>query len=652
MSDNSLKWIPLGGMELSAANLAPVEKLRKFGFSLMFNEFGSEKLTKAGLCIYDVLAEKENPNILLITSNSELYGWYRILTTGIGADFKIVTGVAGAIVFFSKDCPNLFLMSSDALKMPNGLKEKIDADFVWDLIIIDEEQSFSVPDYNYYKEQLPWKTEKLVIAASFPAKKDEDKAAIADLVKSLLADAEQAAVADDIDLGIDSAALDYDSPVSRYFDKRVYKGEMKRNIEFREYAFDDSVASGLRRKTELRTGMPVYRYGGNVFEDYDSDEIKRTYMKPSYMRSDIEDLRAYDKKLDSFITLIDEILADEKNRAIVYCSDKNTLDYLRKVLAALYKGQGIVKTARGELFNYEDIIRKLRVDDSTKYPRIVLGVDNLGAVGDAFDRINYIINYELPDNAAKLERRYTRHGCANEADRKFIIFRDKNNMFDSQVLDKALYGGLLSGFCGETPVRNVLLDIDSKAQHLGVVIADLKYIADYASQVDNCFDLIKRVKCDYALWHGVEKISGAKQLAEFASKRLELICGALGINKDASEDEIAAAINGLSGLCYVTDGVINKVSDDKLSVLAASFDVDYKKQSFAREAVDGVVNAKKHIDELHAQENFHQLVKNELAALTDCIQYSVLFGIWRYRVREQDSKRSFRDYIKIYNDGI
>lgn len=650
MSDNSLKWIPLGGMELSAANLAPVEKLRRFGFSLMFNEFGSEKLTKAGLCIYDVLAEKENPNILLITSNSELYGWYRILMTGIGADFKIITGVSDAIVFFSKDCPNLFLMSADALTKPHGLKEKADADFVWDLIIIDEEQCFGVPDYSYYKEQLPWKTEKLVITASFPAKNEEDKAALADLIKSLMADAEQAAAADDIDLGIDCAALDYDSPVSRYFDRRVYKGEMKRNIQFCEYAFDDAVAGGLRRKIELRTGMPVYRYGGNVFEDYDSDEIKRTYMKPSYMRSDIEDLRAYDKKLDSFIALLDEILADEKNRAIVYVSDKNTLEYLRKVLTALYKGQ--VKTARGELFNYEDIIRKLRVDDSAKYPRIVLGVDSLGAVGDAFDRINYIINYELPDNAAKLERRYTRHGCANEADRKFIIFRDKNGMFDSQVLDKVLYGGLLSGFCGETPVRNVLFDIESRAQHIGAVVADLKYIAGYAGQVDNCFDLIKRVKCDYALWNGVEKISGAKQLADFASKRLEYICSALGVAADASEEDIAAAINALSGLCCIKDGVITKVSGDKLSALASSFDADYKQQSFAKEAVDGVVNAKKHIDELHAQDNFHQLVKNELAALTDCIQYSVLFGIWRYRVREQDSVRSFRDYIKIYNDGI
>ncbi|MDE5808554.1 MAG: 16S rRNA (cytidine(1402)-2'-O)-methyltransferase, partial [Muribaculaceae bacterium] len=41
-------------------------------------------------------------------------------------------------------------------------------------------------------------------------------------------------------------------------------------------------------------------------------------------------------------------------------------------------------------------------------------------------------------------------------------------------------------------------------------------------------------------------------------------------------------------------------------------------------------------------------VCREISKLHDCIQYSVLYGIWKYRAKEQDSDRSFRDYIKIY----
>lgn len=651
MSGNTLKWIPLGGMELSAANVAPAEKLRKFGFSLMCNEFGSEKLTKAGLCIYDVLAEKESPNILLITSNTELYGWYRILMTGIGADFKIITGASNALVFFSQNCPNLFLMSSDALSKANGLKAKAPSGFEWDLIIIDEEQSTGTPDYGFYKAQLPWKAEKLLIVAPTPVRKDEDKAALAELVKSILSDPALAAEADSLEFSEDCSKLDMEDPVSRYFDSSVYDGSIKRNIIFRDYELDEARLNGLRRRIDLRSGLPVYKYGGNVYEDYDCEEQKNTYQKNSYTRSDVEDLRAFDKKLDSFLTLIDEILSENK-RAIVYCCEKDTIDYLRKVISCVYPGGNTVKAAMGELFTNEDIIRKFRVDDSTTYPKIVLGVDSLGAVGDALDRIDYIINYELPTSAALLERRMTRHEAKREAERKFVIFRDKNKQFDSRVLDKVLYGSIASAFCKGLPSRNILLDIEDKGEHIANVFDDLKYVVSYAGEVDSCFDLIKKFKGDYSAF-GTDKINTAKQLAEFADKLLERICKAFGVDKSASRDDIIAAINGLSGLCIMKDGRIEMVSADKLSDMSASFkDEGWKKLSFADEAVNGVSDAKKHIDELHSGENFHLHIKNELAELTDCVQYSVLLGIWRYRVREQDSVKSFREYIKIYNDGI
>ncbi|MBQ8171666.1 MAG: hypothetical protein IJZ95_06745 [Oscillospiraceae bacterium] len=650
MSENSLKWIPLGGMELSAANLAAAEKLRKFGFSLMFSEFGSEKLTKAGLCIYDVLAEKEKPNILLITSTSELYGWYRILMTGIGADFKIFSGASNAITFFSENCPNLCLMSSEALAKQSGIKAKADKDFVWDLIVIDEEQSSKVPDYAFYKEQIPWKAEKLLITAPFPAKKGENKEALADLIKSVLADPALAAEADSLMFNSDMSKLDADIPAMRYFDQRVYNGSMKRNILFREYEMDEAKLTGLRRRMDLRSGLPVYKYGGNVFEDYDCEMYRATYFKASYTRSDVEELRAFDKKLDSFICLMDDIMAEGK-RSIVYCCDKNTIDFLRKVISCLY-GKNVVKVAKGELFTKGDILRKLNVDDSTVYPAVVLGVDSLGAVGDALDRIDYIINYELPTSAALLERRMTRHGTKNEAERKFIIFSDKNKLFDARVLDKALYGSIVSGFCGALPTRNILLDIDSKGDHLCNVFDDLKYVVSYANEVDNCFDLIKKFKGDYT-GYNTEKISSAKQLAEFADKLLTRICNAFGLTKDSTHDDIKAAIDALSGLCVINDGRLEKVSDAELSAMSASFnDESWKQLPFATEAVNGVADAKKHIDELHSGENFHLNIKTELSELGDSIQYPVLFGIWRYRVREQDSTRSFREYIKIHNEGI
>lgn len=651
MSGNSVKWIPLGGIDLSAANLAPAEKLRKFGFSLVCCEFGSEKLTKAGLCIYDVLAEKESPNILLITSRRVLYGWYRILMTGIGADFKVVSGAANEIVFFSQDSSNLYLMPSEALNSANGLKAKVPQDFVWDLVIIDDEQNTGVPDYGFWKEQLPWKTERLLMITQFPANSDEDKAALSGMVKQLLSDEEQASAADELDLSVSGLPLDYGTPVLSAGDKRIYNGEIKRSVSFVNYGCDESFLSGLRRRIDIRTGLPNYKYGGNIFEEYDVDETKWVYQKAAYTPSDVAELRSADKKLDEFLKLTDEVMSQENSRAIVYCCDKNTVEYLRKTLTAMYPGSGVVKAARGELFSNRDILRKLNVDDRTTYPKLIIATDDIGAVGDGLDRVTHVINYELPVSPVLLERRMTRHGAKNENQRSFIIFRDSNKLFDSRMLDKVLFGGLADAFFGDMPARNILLDIDIKAECLSNLIADLRYTESYASEVDNCYDLIRKFKGDYEAL-GAGKINNAKQLAEFAGKLLAKVCGFFGVSKDASQEDIAAALASLTGLCAVNDGALAPVNGEMLSKIAASLDQDPAGQPFGEEAIAGVEAAHKHIDELHSGSNYHLMIKNDIQSLNDCIQYPVLYGVWRYRVREQDSVRSFKDFIRIYNDGI
>ena len=637
-------------MELSAANLAPAEKMRRFGFSLMCCEFGSEKLTKAGICIYDVLAEKETPNILLVTSSREIYGWYRILMTGIGADFKVVSGAANEIVFFSEGSSNLFLVPFEALEGAGGLKAKIPADFKWDLILIDDEQAADVPDYKRLQDNIPWKTERLLVMTQFPAKTSEDCAALSSLVKGLLSDEEQHEAVDAVGFGADNLPLSADDPVLLAGDRRIYAGGIKRNIEFVDYTLDSGMLSGMRRRMDIRSGLPSYKFGGALFEDYDVDGLKETLKKPVYTPSDVAELRGTDKKLDEFLRLTDRITAGENDRAIVYCCDKNTVEYLRKVLAAVYSA-GAVKLARGDLFSNRDILRKLSVDDSTTYPKIILSMDDIGTVGEGLDRVNYVINYELPGSPVLLERRMTRHGAEHENDRHFVIFRDSNGLFDSRMLSKVLYAALPDAFCGNIPGRNVLLDTDEKAGLIRDLIADLKYTQSYSSDVDNCYDLIKKFKGEYELL-GAAKIANAKQLAEFSGKLLDKVCRFYGVSRDASPEDVAAAVGSLTGLCIVNDGALVPVSDDVLEKTAASLDADPASGPFGEEAVAGLAQAHSRINELHSGENYHLMIKNDIQSLNDCIQYPVLYGVWRYRVREQDSVRSFRDFIRIYNDGM
>lgn len=651
---SNFKWMPLACLDLSAGNLAAAEKLRKFGFAVNCSEFGADKYTKSSLGIYDVLANNENPNILIITDSSGLYGWYRVLVTSIGADFKVITSAPKPLVYFSNEGSGLYLISSDTFFGDNVIKSKLSHSFLWDLVIIDEETNPEVPDYNKYRSNFPWATKRLMINSPFPAKSDEDKAAMAELIKAVMNDRELADTALQMQFGKSSAGLYDDTPVMRYFDKSVYQGS-PRNISFVEYTFDDSVMSNIRRRVDLRSGLPVYRYGGNVFEEYDCEKYekeKKIYSKPYFGRSDVEDLRAFDKKLDSFLSLCERELADPESRIMVYCCDEQTQNYLNKVLLCMYGGTD-VRLAKEEYIHKGDIVRKLSTEDGKGAARIIIGGDNLGPAGggiDSIDNITCIVNYELPLSPVLLERRWTRHGGANESKRKFVIFRDTNKVFDSCVLDKTLYLKIGDLFCGELPARNILLDIPGKAERINALISDLKYIRDFARQVDNCLDLIKKVKCEYSVAEAAA-ISDKKQLGGFASMMLEGLYKLLGINEQSSADDIAAAVNSLSGLCVMEDGVISKVlGTDRM---AASFEDDgYTNLSFAAEAVKGLVDAKAEIDEFHKGENFHLKIKQEIIGLRDTIQYPVLFGIWKYRAMEQDSDRSFKDYIKIYNDGI
>lgn len=644
---SNFKWMPLAGLNLSAANLAAAEKLRRFGFAVNCGEFGSEKYTKAGLCIYDVLAEKENPNILIVTKNSELYSWYRVMVTGLGADFKIITGAPNALLFFNEFGAGLYLMSSETLFGDNVLKKKANKNFLWDLIIIDEELNGGVPDYKKYRENLVWCSDRLLINTPFPAKTDDDKAELISLVKSVLSDSEKAEKADEIGFDAGASRLDEESAVMRYFDVPAYSDKFVRKVTFVEYGFDEDTMVNLRRRVDLRSGLPAYRFGGNVFEAYDCEKFekeRRAYIKSSYTRSDVEDLRTFDKKLDSLLKYLDE----ENGRVMIYCCDKETAEYLRKALTCMYGAD--VRVARDELSRPEDIARKLSVNVESDHPRILIGTDSLGTVGDGMSGVDCIINYELPLSPALLERRMTRHGSAKEAERKFVIFRDKNNLFDTCALEKVLYLQLENGFCGKLPARNILLDVPEKADCLNNLIGDLKYIRGVAKEIDNCLDLIKKVKCEYAIPE-TQTIANSKQLAEFAENMLDRMYKLFGLNDSSTNDDIAAAINALSGLCIVRDGRLAKAPE--CGAMSDSFTNDsYSNQPFALDALKGLSDAKAQIDELHKGSDFHLKIKQEIVSLNDCIQYPVLYGIWKYRAKEQDSDRSFKDYIKIYNDGI
>ncbi len=244
----------------------------------------------------------------------------------------------------------------------------------------------------------------------------------------------------------------------------------------------------------------------------------------------------------------------------------------------------------------------------------------------------------------------TRHGTDGEENRRFIIFRDTNATFDTCILDKTLYLNIDSAFSGSFVSRNILLDVPEKAACVNNLIADLRYIKDFASQVESCQDLIKRVKREYCVPE-TERIANSKQLVEFADNTLKRLYKFFGLTEKSNEGDIATAVNSVGGLCVNNSGKLEKSPYREQMAQSLTEDA-YSNEPFAFEVISGIRDAKAQIDEFHKGDDFHLKIKQEISELGDCIQYPVLYGIWKYRAKEQNSRRSFKEYIKIYNDGL
>ena len=480
------------------------------------------------------------------------------------------------------------------------------------------------------------------------------------LVKSLLADESKSAAVDNISFDEKTICFDPDTPVMRYFDKSVYNGNVSRNVTMLEYEFSHDFISNSRRLIDIKTGLPLYAQGGNIFEEYGL-EAKKTYTKPSYNVADVRELRDVDKKLDCFLTKLDEVLKGSENRAVVYCVTGSTILYLKKVISALYPNiSGLLKIDRGDIFNtrYDNFTNETR-DNA----RIVLTVDKIGSINPQIKGFTHIFNYELPDSPVIFEQRAARHGGKDEQSREFIIFSDKNKLFDSRMLSKVLFGKIYKSIVAGLPGRNVLFDLPNAAQLITDGIRDLQYVCSYTGEVSNCHDVITQFRSDYNISPSID-ISTAAKAHEYTKLKLDKIYRAFGIEnrikENASTEEkvlkpmIKEALERFGGsLIYLDEQqhIVALGGTQLEECLYSEQFRSYKERCASGDISTGIRTAQK------AFENF--ITDNKSAELRLCVnqlpdtvKMPVLLNSWRYLTDNFMIQETFRQFMKKYNEGV
>ena len=652
MNDNELKWISVGGLNLNPFNICLPEKLESFGWCVDFSGFGTGKTDKAQLCIFDVLNRKEKPNIMIVCHGASSPSWYNSLLMGLGLDFKLLSGARDAIVYYSPELSNLFIVTEDVLSDAENnavLTEMKKNGIVWDLIIVDTSESIDGIDTALYTENIGMKSEKVLIFAPTPTAYTDSPDCVKDIVSALL----NKTVDVSMPINQDTMKFTMDTPYLNYPDEDSIFAEIKPVY----YSFSESSIPANLHIEEMQSGIR-YSAGGNIFEEYNLEE-RKIYLKPQYTRADAEVLKNTDKKLDEFLKIIDPIMSADDKTAVVYFDTDATLNYIEKILSSIYYDKvNSIAVFPKNIFDNRRLNQWYGIIKSKKV-RVVLAKDNLDDTFGLYSPVTHIINYELPDNPVLLHQRYMRRGLMGGKNPEFIIFSDENGLFDSRILKKVLTGNLYKAFRHELAGENILFRVRGVDAMIANMLADIKYIADYTGAVGSSFDVISRFKLDYNI-PAARNLTTAAKTNEYSTKKLSLLVKALNvrdivaekdINKEALTSAISAKVDEIkNGFTYFDEDMVLKTVPRHYSETD-----EYKKFAgylSGNPYLTGLERAKEKLKKLTDGKDGMAYIENELIGLTDSMKACVIYNIWRYWNKELGLSYSYKDMIKAFNEGV
>ena len=655
-----IKWIPYYGKDLSAVNMSFYEKIKKFGFCLVLDEYGGDKNSKAELAVIDTVMTCEKPNILVICAAHLMHSWYRSLVSLTGVDFKMISGASRAITYYDKDMANAYIVSDKALaNNPAVLKQFASEGAAWDLIILDAGLAAGGVDVDLYIEHIKTKTQRLVVFSPIPCGYQQSYDNIRRLVKELMADEEKAGIIDSCLFDKSTAAFDLDIPMMRYFPKSVYEGNVARNVVMLRYKFDDDFLAHSRRLIDIKTGIPLYRSGGNIFEEYGL-EAKKIYTKPSYNLGDVNDLRAVDKKLDCFLAKLDEVMEDDNARVAIYCTTGSTISYLKKVIQAYYPNvPNLLKIDRGDIFytEYKDLLY-----ESKKDVKIVITVDRIGSINPAMKKTTHVFNYEIPDTPVLLEQRAARHSVDVGTGREFILFTDDNGLFDRRMISRVLFGQVYKSIVSGLPGRNVIFDIPDSVDYIVDCIRDIQYVCGYTGEVSSARDVIVKFESDYNLASDVD-VSSAARTNEYTTLKLDKIYHAFGIEnsiRDLNTDEktlrslIKPALDRYKNcLVYLDENQrIIEISDSELkaSMYNSAYNA-FEQGLMNSEMFKGLEGARNELDRCDGNKSIMP-VRECVDSVSDSLKLPVLLHSWRYLKDQLKVDDDLRVFMKKFNEGV
>ncbi|MCL2639024.1 MAG: hypothetical protein FWD48_11725 [Oscillospiraceae bacterium] len=623
---SNIEWLWTSGTEFDSHTASVPEKLAKHGYAVALNRMETGKMQTAQLCVHDVLAGKENPNIAIICPKHLAPSWHFSMLWDLGLEFKYFGVFEKSLDLFSDVVANFCIISEEALLSGSEivLSQAGGSGVIWDLMIVDL-ASAETSELNEKLKNTKAKAKKLLINSPADAK-DVKCDKLSALVKTVLQRNKK-------DKGADCAINT--EPDGQAAAGRNMAGNY--NIKTINYKIDGALIAKTERIDDVRLGVPLYSYGGNIFEEYSLKE-RKTYLSDEYDKAQLKKLLAVDGKLEAFLKEIVTLLADSENRIVVYCTSQNTVNYVSKALWACNGGKkGICVYDRATTDG--DFVKNELYKAGTEEPNIIVADDKAGSRFLNVEKITHIINYEYPESPATLEQRLTRVGRkpnANTEAPAFYIFCDDDYKFDGRMLRKTVLSNTGRAF-SRVPDKNLLFDIDGIEEHFIVLILDLKFIADNAKD-----DIVESFRVEY----NAPEVDTAADAADTAQKRLQSLVEMFGLQEIMKQDEvdgeqlfmqISEQIEKFKGnsVCLDEKGVLTVAKANPAPAKAPNSEQIKAAAEFAKK--------------LTGKKEDFALLKAETEKLSYCQKLSVLTGAWKHYRFDLKVPKSYKDFIELYN---
>jgi hypothetical protein len=596
-----------------------------------------------------------------------MQNWYSCLVSEIGADFKFLSGIENSVSFSSKSISSLCIVAEERLEAVGGKGIIADYRNVWDLLIIDAGLAVDGVDWLNYSKTcagLKRNVKNLVIFAPCPFPHERDiSSAIAplkEMVKHFLHESAHRDIVGNLKIDESILNFDRDTPAMRYYTAGKLGGRGP-NVVTLEYKIDKTFFNANNRHIDIQTGMPFYVYGGNVFEEYEP-ELKTKYMRARYDMNDVEKLRGADGKLSVFLDKLDEVLKKPENNAVIYFTSKKTLKYISKIISAVYpdlaEKDGILTRTDSVL---DSRFLKCRFSgESADNARVILATDLIGEHYYGIGRATHVFNYEYPTNPAELERRFFRTARTEASGiavpQEFIVFSDKDLMFDGRILCKVMMGNLHKCFKKKIPSQNILFAVPEAEKYIVEVLTSLKFTIDNAkgAGLDHARDFCSEYNVED---RGL--VSTAVKAGKYAEQILERLVRLLDLEKAMPAagkpvdklvmlSKVKESLDKISkGYIYYDDSMKPCIAKNtnKIEEIAK----EYEQNVFA----EGVRMAKEELDVLvrSTADGCYPQIRAAVSEMPEGLRTPALYNIWKYCKIHKGFKNSLKEFLEYYNKG-